>query len=146
MDEEDNDPIGKAIGVTQVNPVLDRILNDSHDASVSKDFEMARANVYEIIESGKAAFMDLAQLASQSQNPQMYAVMVKMIDSLVLANKQLLDLQNTVKDIKGSSPKGSGPHTVNQTAIFMGSTAELQKAIRDMGIVPHFKMVEKKDD
>jgi hypothetical protein len=140
----DQDPIGESLGVTSLvqssntSTPISELLNASNDNTAYKDFEISRANLRTLIDGGKDAFDKLRELAEQSQHPRAYEVLAKMLDSLVQANMEYLGLQQQIRDINdpgkqiGHSVNQSytGPRTVNQTAIFVGSTADLQKAIK----------------
>lgn len=134
-DENDDDPIGKALGlepIEQTIGVLDKMLIDSHDDSASKDFETARANFHEMIEDGKEAMFKLAEIASSSQHPRAFEVYAKLMDTMLNANERLLDLQEKIREIKhADSPLNDKAKSVTNN-LFVGSTAELQKMIKDM--------------
>ena len=71
-DEHDEDPIGKALGITPIEKnidVIDTLLKDGHNDSATKDFELARANIHNMIENGQEAMYKLAQIADSSQHP-----------------------------------------------------------------------------
>ena len=59
--------------------------------------------------------------------PRAYEVAGQLIKSVSDATDKLMDLQKKVKDVKEEQPKG--PNTVNN-ALFVGSTAELQKLLK----------------
>lgn len=124
---------------------LDKVLNIAPDVSqktvflpslakpsleennTSKDFEYARENLYDVIEKGQAALFDMMDVAKQSQHPRAYEVLAGMIDTLVSANKDLLDLHKKKKELFKTD---HDPKTINNN-LFVGSTAELQKLIAD---------------
>jgi len=114
--------------------VIDNLMTDALDDSAGKDFEFARANLREIIEKGNISLENLSLLAERMQHPRAYEVLAKTIDSIVNANEKLLGLQEKIRNIKDISAKvngeGGGPKTINQTAIFVGSTAELQRNLK----------------
>lgn len=125
--------------------IIDNLMMDALDDSAGKDFEFARGNLKEVIEKGNLAIADLQILAERSQIPRAYEVLAKMIDSMVGANKELLELQSKIRSIKDVSAKvNGGPKTVNQTAIFVGSTAELQKNLKKT--LKNMNMIEEDED
>jgi len=127
--------------------IIDNLMMDALDDSAGKDFEFARSNLKEVIEKGSLAIADLQILAERSQVPRAYEVLAKMMDSMVGANKELLELQSKIRSIKDVSAKvngGGGPKTVNQTAIFVGSTAELQKNLKKT--LKNMNMLEEDED
>lgn len=137
-DEKDKDPIGKALGlppeekIEAANGFVEKLKNKMYDNSASQDFEMARANVHGVIETGKEALLSLSEIASQSQHPRAFEVVAKLMDTLVSANKELLDLQEKIRKIDNSDkPIGENAKNVTQN-LFVGSTAELQKIVKEL--------------
>ena len=90
------------------------------------DFQYARENLYNLIERGQDGLEELIEIAKQSEHPRAFEVVGQMIDKLTTTNKELLNLHKTKKDIQ--TEKG-GPTNVTN-ALFVGSTAELQKMLK----------------
>ncbi len=133
--EEDNDPIGKALNLTPIkktdNPV-DKIIQAAHNDSATQDFELARANIHSLIINGQEAIEKLSQIADSSQHPRAFEVLAKLMDTMLNANKDLMTLQEKIRDIDAAdSPISEKAQTVNNN-LFVGSTAELQKVLKDM--------------
>lgn len=136
MNEENNeDPIGKALGLTPVEKDVDavsKIIAEAHNDSAKQDFEIARANIHNMLENGQEAMVKLAQIADSSQHPRAFEVLAKLMDTMLVANEKLLDLQTKIRDISVSdSPINDKAKTINNN-LFVGSTAELQKVLQDM--------------
>lgn len=111
---------------------IDKLLTDSLNDSATKDFEMARLNIQDTINEGKAAMHKLLGIAESSQHPRAFEVYAKMMDSMISANKELLNLQEKIRDIKhADSPVSEKAKNVTNN-LFVGSTAELQKMIAEM--------------
>jgi hypothetical protein len=124
--------------------IIDNLMIDALDDSAGKDFDFARANLKEVIEKGSLSLDNLAMLAERSQHPRAYEVLAKTIDSLVNANEKLLDLQLKIRQVKDVSAKVNGGNkTVNQTAIFVGSTAELQRNLKKT--LKNMNMIEEEE-
>jgi len=134
-DNANNDPIGKALGVTPLgnaSTVISNLLTTSHDDSAKADFEMARSNIHNMIENGTEAIHKLAQIADSSQHPRAFEVLAKLMDTMLAANKDLMELQVKIRTIESSdSPMNEKAKTINNN-LFVGSTAELQKVIAEM--------------
>ena len=101
---------------------------DNSDETVDNDFKYARENLYNIIERGSDALNTLVDVANQSQHPRAFEVVGQLVKTLSDTNKDLLELQKKVKVIKKDIP--AQPQNVTN-ALFVGSTAELQKMIKD---------------
>lgn len=93
-----------------------------------EDFQYARSNLYSAIEVSANALDDLAGLAKKAQNARVYEVLANLIRTTIDANKDLLNLQKTRKELQsGGIPGSEGPQTVNNN-LFM-TTAALQAMI-----------------
>lgn len=129
-----NDPIGNALGVTPIsqNNVVSTMIAEAHNDSARNDFEAARANIYEVIQNGQEAMMKLGQIADSSQHPRAFEVLGKLMDTMLQANKDLLELQNKIREINTiDAPISEKAQTINNN-LFVGSTSELQKVIENM--------------
>ena len=94
---------------------------------VDNDYKYARENLYGVIEKGTDALDNLIDLAKASEHPRAFEVVAQLTKTLVDANKDLLDIQKKVKDLKREDKKENPKNVTN--ALFVGSTAELQKMI-----------------
>ena len=103
----------------------DRLKKDD----IEKDYEYTRGNLYSIIEKGQEAINGILELAQESEMPRAYEVAGQLIKSVSDATDKLMDLQKKLKDVEEES-KPKGPNTVNN-ALFVGSTAELAKMIKE---------------
>ena len=95
---------------------------------VKKDYEYTRGNLYSIIEKGQEALNGILELAQESEMPRAYDVAGQLIKNVADATDKLIDLQKKLKDIE-EDKQIRGPSTVNN-ALFVGSTAELQKLLK----------------
>jgi hypothetical protein len=95
---------------------------------ITKDYEYTRGNLYSIIEKGQEAINGILELAQESEMPRAYEVAGQLIKSVSDATDKLMDLQKKLKDVEEET-KQKGPNTVNN-ALFVGSTAELQKILK----------------
>ena len=96
---------------------------------IEKDYEYTRGNLYSIIEKGQEAINGILELAQESEMPRAYEVAGQLIKSVSDATDKLMDLQKKLKDVEEET-KVKGPNTVNN-ALFVGSTAELQKLLKN---------------
>ena len=111
---------------TEVSPLEkpDRLKKDD----VKKDYEYTRGNLYSIIEKGQEAINGILELAQDSEMPRAYEVAGQLIKSVSDATDKLMDLQKKVKEVN-KEEEAKSPTTVNN-ALFVGSTAELQKLLK----------------
>ena len=99
-----------------------------NDESIDADYEYARENLKLFIEQGKVAMENIIFLAKEGESPRAYEVVGQLIKTLSDTNKDLLDLGKKVKDLKNKKDETQQPQHVTN-ALFVGSTAELQKLI-----------------
>jgi hypothetical protein len=134
-EEKENDPIGKALGLTPIektNDVISNMLAEAHNDSAKQDFETARANIHNMLMNGSEAMEKLAQIADSSQHPRAFEVLAKLMDTMLNANEKLLNLQTKIREIDSiDTPVNDKAKTINNN-LFVGSTAELQKVLKDM--------------
>ena len=108
-----------------VDVVLDDIKKETED--IKKDYEYTRGNLYSLIEKGQEAINGILELAQETEMPRAYEVAGQLIKNVADATDKLMDLQKKLKDIEEENKKG--PTTVNN-ALFVGSTAELAKLLK----------------
>lgn len=135
MDESNNDPIGEALNLPALEEQANKIVTQYekvHNNSVLADFESARANIHMLLDTGQDAMEKLVEIAGASQHPRAYEVLAKLMDTVLNANKDLLYLQEKYREIKRSdAPLQDRAQTINNN-LFVGSTAELQKVLKDI--------------
>ena len=103
---------------------------EKHDRSdIERDYDYTRGNLYSIIEKGQEAIDGILELAQESEMPRAYEVAGQLIKSVSDATDKLMDLQKKLKDVEEETQQ-KGPSTVNN-ALFVGSTAELQKLLKN---------------
>jgi len=104
----------------------DAIKNVSDD--VDKDYEYTRANLYSLIEKGQESLNGIMELAGESASPRAYEVAGQIIKSVADTTDKLMELQKKLKDIDEDKAK---PTQVTNNAVFVGSTTELQKMLKN---------------
>ena len=111
----------KAVTSTTV-PVIPRVQTTDED---NDDFKYSRENLYHIIERGQDALDGILQVAKETDHPRAYEVAGQLLKTNAENTEKLVGLQTTKKKVK----EASGPKNVTN-ALFVGSTAELQKLIK----------------
>ena len=112
--------------VEKVENKIEKVSSQSED--IKKDYEYTRGNLYSIIEKGQEAIDGILELAQESETPRAYEVAGQLIKNVADATDKLLTLQQKLKDVN-EEKENKGPTTVNN-ALFVGSTAELQKLLK----------------
>jgi hypothetical protein len=118
------------IETTPVEPIVEKKIENirSQSEDIKKDYEYTRGNLYSIIEKGQEAINGILELAQESEMPRAYEVAGQLIKNVADATDKLLTLQQKLKDVSEEKDL-KGPTTVNN-ALFVGSTAELQKLLK----------------
>ena len=126
------DSIDKALDVESsiveskpIKPIPPKVERDD----ISKDYEYTRANLYSLIEKGQEAINGIMELAGESASPRAYEVAGQLIKSVADTTDKLADLQKKVKDLEEDNTK-KGPNNVTNNALFVGSTSELSKLLK----------------
>lgn len=133
-EDANNDPIGKALNLNPIETtsVVKNIISDAHNDSAKTDFDTARSNILTVIDDGQEAIHKMLQIATSSQHPRAFEVLGKLFETVLQANKDLMDLQVKIRDIQAKdAPISEQAKTINQS-IFVGSTAELSDLINNM--------------
>lgn len=95
---------------------------------IKKDYEYTRANLYSLIEKGQEAINGIMELAGESDSPRAYEVAGQLIKSVGDVTDKLIDLQKKLKDVEDDKTKTT--NVTNNNALFVGSTAELSKLLK----------------
>lgn len=100
------------------------------DNIAETDYDTARNNMYELLEQGKTAITLALQIAQSSEHPRALEVLSNMIKQMADINQQLLDLQ-VIKSKLVKEPEKT-TEVINQTAVFVGTSTELNKMISNI--------------
>jgi len=104
------------------------VKNPVNDNDIKKDYEYTRANLYSLIEKGQEAINGIMELAGESDSPRAYEVAGQLIKSVGDVTDKLIDLQKKLKDVEEDTTKTT--NNVTNNALFVGSTAELSKLLK----------------
>ncbi len=118
-------PVQKLVNTGQAVVEKDNY-NSLDDAE--KDYEYQRENFYKLVEKGNAAIEGILELAKESEHPRTYEVAGNLIKQVSEVTEKLGDLQEKMKKLK--EVPNSAPKNVTN-ALFVGSTAELQKMLKE---------------
>ena len=132
------DPIDEALNTTSAIEVSttpegggirrkDEIKNVSED--IDKDYQYTRANLYSLIEKGQESLNGIMEIAGESASPRAYEVAGQIIKSVADTTDKLMDLQKKVKEVEAEDHKTT--NNVTNNALFVGSTSELSKMLKD---------------
>ena len=94
---------------------------------IQQDYETSRAQLHNLVMKGQEAVDGILDVARASDHPRAYEVAGQLIKHVADTTDKLIDLQGKMKELDKEEKKG--PSTVNN-ALFVGSTAELQKLLK----------------
>jgi len=129
--------IDKALGVVESLPkkiIKQEVVSSSQEdwgdtnEHVEKDYEYQRQNFYNLVEKGTDAVEGILELAKESDHPRAYEVAGNLIKQVAEVTEKLGDLQEKMKRLK-EVPNNAPKNVTN--ALFVGSTAELQKMLKE---------------
>ena len=129
MNLEDNMEELLNIDVEHVEkPNLPKVKSKEDDQQ--KDYEYTRAELYSLIDQGQEAVKGALEVAQESGHPRAYEVAVAAMKHVADMTEKLQDLHKKMKDL---DEEITGPKNVTNNAMFVGSTTELQKMLKQMG-------------
>ena len=96
----------------------------------TKDYEYTRGELYSLIDQGQEAVRGALEVAQESGHPRAYEVAVAAMKHVADMTEKLQDLHKKMKDLDAEQKKG--PTNVTNNAMFVGSTTELQKMLKQM--------------
>ena len=102
-------------------------VSSSRSDDIIKDYEYSRANLYSLIEKGQEAINGIMELAGEGGSPRAYEVAGQLIKSVGDVADKLIDLQKKVKEVEEDVSKTTN---VTNNAVFIGSTSELSKLLK----------------
>jgi len=90
-------------------------------------YQQSKENLQDLIDQGKEAMDEILEIAKAGQHPRAFEVYGTLLKNVVEANRELLSIQKQMRDIEGKKKEGD---TKIDKAIFVGSTAELNKLLK----------------
>lgn len=116
--------------LTSIDNVTGEIFQNATQ-KIEDDYDIARTNLRELLMKGQEALIQALDVAKQSEHPRAFEVVGNMMKQLADVNQQLLDLHQQKAKLDAPN-KAEQAKVTNNNAIFVGSTAELNKLIKNM--------------
>jgi len=117
--EQESKPLVPVVAPSEDGPDLKNDLNDA--------YQQTKDNLQDLIDQGKEAMEEILQIAKAGQHPRAFEVYGTLLKNVVDANKELLAVQKQMRTMDGKPKDGD---TKIDKAIFVGSTAELNKLLK----------------
>ena len=119
------DPVETAI--QQNNITVPKKVIKSNEDDIDNDYKYQRENFYNLVERGQDAIEGILEIAKESDHPRTYEVAGNLIKQVAEVTEKLGDLQEKMRKLK-EVPNNAPKNVTN--ALFVGSTAELQKMLK----------------
>ena len=145
-DNSDNNSSNLPAVNTTNNTVLIKA-NEKPEIDLEKDFSYAKENVVYVIENGKDALEKLLIIADQSQQPRAFEVISKLMDSIINANRSIIDMHEQI--MRSGMPLKEEINNTNITNnLLIATTAELTRMIKKIKNNEYLDLVpeEKEND
>ena len=138
MEKDSRLRIDNELGV--IDKIVPKIMSDdSKDSKVvpyesengddlENDYKYQRDNFYNLVEKGSTAIDGILELAREGEHPRAYEVAGQLIKNVADVTEKLGDLQEKMRKLK-EVPNNAPKNVTN--ALFVGSTAELQKMLKE---------------
>ena len=114
---------------TEIVPASNKV-----EENVDYDYDSARNNLHKLLNQGQDALYHALEIAKQSEHPRAFEVVGNLMKQLADTNEQLLALSERKQKLDAPKQQEGQPNkqVTNNNAIFVGSTSELSKMIKDM--------------
>ena len=131
-----DDSLSEAFDV-QSTPKTEVITQDGEIIStasqkIESDYDTTRNNLRILLQQGQEALQKSLDVAMQSEHPRAFEVVGNLMKQLAEVNQQLMDLHQQKQKLDEPSKAEKAKQVTNNNAIFVGSTAELNKLIKKM--------------
>ena len=100
------------------------------DEDLTDAYQQSKENLQSIIDSGKDAMEEILQIAKAGQHPRAFEVYGGILKNMVDANKELLAIQKQIRSMDDSKKESKSQTNIDK-AIFVGSTTEFQKLLKN---------------
>ena len=125
--------LDKELGVIEkiVPTAVPKIIPNTIEVSendIENDYKYQRENFYNLVERGSDAIEGILELAKEGEHPRAYEVAGQLIKNVAEVTEKLGDLQEKMRRLK-EVPSNAPKNVTN--ALFVGSTKELQKMLKD---------------
>lgn len=101
------------------------------ETDLDADYEESRKTLKDLVKKGNDAIDHLMSIATETEHPRAFEVVATLIKNTADANDKLLATQKAMREMKGMSAKRDSGNVTVDKAIFVGSTSELSKLLKD---------------
>ena len=132
------DSLDDTFDITPAEPEIKPIKKQKPDITISdkskdkeKDYQYARAQLYDIVEKMQESLNGAMEVAQQSDHPRAYEVVFNGAKNAADVVDKLADLQKKMKDIEVETAVQATQNNTQNNIYMTGSTADLMKMIKE---------------
>jgi len=105
-------------------------------SKIDQDFERVRRDLFDLSTQGEEAIELMMELARESEHPRAFEVLGQLIKQNAEIGEKVLKLHKSKKEQdKTDEPAALAQQAATNNNVFIGSTAELQKMLRDEKVI-----------
>ena len=109
-----------------------QVIENSQINQIENDADYARIQLYDLIERGSESIQDISNIAKESMHPRAFEVLGQLLKTQSDNIDKLLKLQKDKKDLLSNDSDDKNNPSINfEQAVFVGSTADLLKKLKD---------------
>lgn len=134
-----DDRLSEVFGTEKYEPpkgeVIDAVTGEiieSSDTKIEADYDKTRTNLHDLLAKGQEVLTHAIDIAKQSEHPRAFEVVGNLMKQLTDMNQQLLDIHQQKAKLDAPGKNEEAKKVTNNNAIFVGSTAEMAKLIKNM--------------
>jgi len=102
---------------------------------VDSDYERVRRDLFDLSEQGDEAIELMLELARESEHPRAFEVLGQLIKNNAEIGEKILKLHKSKKEQDKEDDVPALTQGATNNNVFIGSTAELQKMLRDEKVI-----------
>jgi len=122
--------LGPGEAFPQVQLLTQQDRQDMTTVDSEDDFEFARRNIRELINSGKESLELVQEVAASSEAPRAFEVVATLIDKLVVANERLVVIGDKKRESLAKAPGTDKVVNNTQNIMMVGSTDDMFRVIK----------------
>jgi chromosome segregation ATPase len=132
-----DDSLSEVFGMEPMTPSEIEVINKppiniTNSSKIEDDYDKTRDNLHDLLNKGKEALETALAVAKQSEHPRAFEVVGNLMKQLADINQQLMDVHQQKKKLEEPTKGTASKEVTNNNAIFVGSTADLNKMIKKM--------------
>ena len=113
-----------------------KLTSTSTKSKIDSDFERVRRDLFDLSTQGEEAIELMMELARESEHPRAFEVLGQLIKQNAEIGEKVLKLHKSKKEQdKTDEPTTLAQQAATNNNVFIGSTAELQKMLRDEKVI-----------